>query len=468
MANLNVRINNKFDTYENWMKSTLVLGAGEIAVASIPSGDDTGLTPPAIGVKIGDGSKTFSQLSWIQATAGDVYGWAKAATKPVYTADEIDGLSAYISGEIQDTDTQYQLVKVDDYNYKLQSKTLDGAWTDVEGSAFVIPKYDDTEVRGLITAIKDGETIDSFADVEAALAGKQATGDYALNSAVTDVADRVAAIEGDYVTATQFGAVNTTFNNTLNGITRSINDMGTQINENGNLISVITNDYLKAADKTELEGKITAAQGAAEAAQADVDALEAKVGTVAEGTTVVDMIGDVAGDVSALDGTVTTLIGEDTGKSARTIANEELAKQLIPENAAEALNELQEIAAWIQAHPDDASAMNAAILALQNQVKGIDAGEGTVKKYIDDAIAALNVGQYALAADLTALAGRVSTLEGEMAQAQTDIEANAKAVSDLDGSLAAIAKTGNVNDLVQTEGDVLVFDCGNSGYVPAE
>jgi hypothetical protein len=106
--------------------------------------------------------------------------------------------------------------------------------------------------------------------------------------------------------------------------------------------------------------------------------------------------------------------------------------------------------------------MNAAILALQNQVKGIDAGEGTVKKYIDDAIAALNVGQYALAADLTALAGRVSTLEGEMSQAQTDIEANAKAVSDLDDSLAAIAKTGNVADLVQTEGTVLIFDCGTS------
>ena len=52
MANLNVRIYNKFDTYENWMKSTLVLGAGEIAIASIPSGDNTGLTPPAIGVRL--------------------------------------------------------------------------------------------------------------------------------------------------------------------------------------------------------------------------------------------------------------------------------------------------------------------------------------------------------------------------------------------------------------------------------
>ena len=465
MANLNVRINNKFDTYENWMNSTLVLGAGEIAVASIPSGDNTGLTPPAIGVKIGDGSKTFSQLSWIQATAGDVYGWAKAAEKPVYTADEIDGLAAYISGEIQDTDTQYQLVKVDDYNYKLQSKALDGAWADVEGSSFVIPKYDDTALAGRVTAvegsiaaIKDGASIDSFADVEAALADKQATGDYALNSAVTDVADRVSAIEGDYLkTADKTEVANAA------AAAKAAADAAQAD------VDAIAKDYLKAADKTELEGKITAAQNAADAAQGEVDALEAKVGTVADGKTVVGMIGEVeaaAGEnaeaISALEGTVETLVGEDAGKSVRTIANEELAAQLIAEGAAESLDTLQEIAAWIQAHPGDASAMNAAITALQNQLNGIDAGTGTVKKYVDDAIAALNVGQYALAADLTALAARVTTLEGEMDQAQSDIEANANAVSDLDDSLAAIAKTGNVNDLVQTEGDVLIFDCGTS------
>lgn len=56
---------------------------------------------------------------------------------------------------------------------------------------------------------------------------------------------------------------------------------------------------------------------------------------------------------------VTTLIGSDTGKSVRTIANEELAARLIPETARESLDTLQEIAAWIQAHPDDVAAINA-------------------------------------------------------------------------------------------------------------
>ena len=53
-------------------------------------------------------------------------------------------------------------------------------------------------------------------------------------------------------------------------------------------------------------------------------------------------------DAKASGADVTTLIGSDTGKSVRTIANEELAAQLIPEGAKDSLNTLQEIADWIQ------------------------------------------------------------------------------------------------------------------------
>ena len=76
---------------------------------------------------------------------------------------------------------------------------------------------------------------------------------------------------------------------------------------------------------------------------------------------------------------MTALIGADTGKSVRTIAAEELAAQLIPANAQEALNSLTEIAAWIQAHPEDAAAINAAITALQAKV---DTGDTTVSTYV--------------------------------------------------------------------------------------
>lgn len=72
---------------------------------------------------------------------------------------------------------------------------------------------------------------------------------------------------------------------------------------------------------------------------------------------------------------VDTLIGSDTGKSVRTIANEELAAQLIPEGAQESLDTLTEIANWIQEHPDDASAMNTAITKLNGIVAGIGGEE---------------------------------------------------------------------------------------------
>ena len=72
---------------------------------------------------------------------------------------------------------------------------------------------------------------------------------------------------------------------------------------------------------------------------------------------------------------VDTLIGSDTGKSVRTIANEELAAQLVPEGAQESLDTLTEIANWIQEHPDDASAMNTAITKLNSIVAGIGGEE---------------------------------------------------------------------------------------------
>lgn len=82
---------------------------------------------------------------------------------------------------------------------------------------------------------------------------------------------------------------------------------------------------------------------------------------------------------------VATLIGSDASKSVRTIANEELAAQLIPETAKESLDTLTEIAAWIQNHPDDAAAMNSAITALQAVLAGIGGAEdeyATVADYV--------------------------------------------------------------------------------------
>lgn len=178
--------------------------AGEACVAVVSDGTAgfDSSKPPIVSIKIGDGTHTFAELPWAQAVAGDVYAWAKAATKPTYAANEISGLADYISGEIQDTNTTYKIEQDSNERNKitLYSKQVGGAWT----------------------------------------------------------AESTIALPADY---------------------------------------------------------------AAKAYETKVD----------------------------------TLIGSDASKSVRTIANEELAAQLIPASAQEALDTLQEIAAWIQSHPGDAA-----------------------------------------------------------------------------------------------------------------
>ena len=99
---------------------------------------------------------------------------------------------------------------------------------------------------------------------------------------------------------------------------------------------------------------------------------------------------------------VDTLIGSDTGKSVRTIANEELAAQLIPESAQESLDTLAEIAAWIQEHPDDAATMNAAITKLNGIVAGIGGEEDDYATVIAAIEGKISASQSAIYAAITA------------------------------------------------------------------
>ena len=165
-------------------------------------------------------------------------------------------------------------------------------------------------------------------------------------------------------------------------------------------------------------------------ADAKVKTVSDLVGTLPEGATASTVVGyvdektaGIASDASvqALTGKVNTLVGEDTNKSARAIAAEETAK--IVAGADASYDTLKEIADWISSHTTDAAAMNSAIVALQGIVAGIggDGEKATVVAYVDDAIAALKIGDYAKAADLTALAARVSALESGKADKATTL-----------------------------------------------
>ena len=209
--------------------------------------------------------------------------------------------------------------------------------------------------------------------------------------------------------------------------------------------------------KDELEGKI--------ATKVEQDAYDTKVGElVAEDERLAGLIDDNADAIEGVDAKVDTLVGSDTGKSVRTIANEELAAQLIPANAAEALNTLQEIAAWIQEHPGDAATMNAAIEALQAKV---DTGDQTVSAYVTAAINALSIGDYATVEALNAAIARIADLETASAThaLKTEVEAVSDALdeykeahkNDYDND-AVDAKVKGVQDQIDVLGDTYATD----------
>lgn len=167
-------------------------------------------------------------------------------------------------------------------------------------------------------------------------------------------------------------------------------------------------------------------------------------------------------DLSTLEGKVNALVGSDTAKSARVIAREEIAAQLIPEEAQEALDTLQEIADWIQNHPSEVTAINTAILNLQAVTalpdEGQTPGAGTIAKYaydLVDAEQARATGEEAriekiltevedpnVAGSKDGVLKRLDTLEESVGtptggDISTQIRAVQEAIEDLDWTIAA-------------------------------
>lgn len=320
--------------------------------------------------------------------------------------------------------------------------------------------------------------------------------DAATIKSAKDYADSLA---GNYDAA---GTAETKVHELANGQVKTNTEAIATLNGGANTDGSVAKAVADA--KTGLETKISAADAKAVAAKtaADnaknaADAVDAKVGAVPEGSTVIaeiqkvkdaayndtevrgliktnaDNITNLTGRADAVEGKVSTLVGEDAGKSARTIANEELTKQLIPEGAKESLDTLQEIAAWIQNHPDDASAMNAAIAALKTKVGDIPDGatSTTVVAYIKELVDAEKVratgAEDSIKKDVTALQtaiGEGGSVADQISTAVAD-EAALRDAGDkaLDGKVAtaqaaADKAQGDVDALKTSKADQTALD----------
>ncbi len=118
-------------------------------------------------------------------------------------------------------------------------------------------------------------------------------------------------------------------------------------------------------------------------------------------------------DGKAAQATVDTLIGDDTGKSVRTVASEEVAK--IVAGADASYDTLKEIADWIMSDTTGAAKMSNDISRLDAILDGIGGTgeEATVVAYVTKMIEALGIGDYAKTADVnTELGKKVDKVEG--------------------------------------------------------
>ena len=289
--------------------------------------------------------------------------------------------------------------------------------------------YDDTQIKKDIKANTDaisvlegyvgGENVST--QIQTAITNLNLPTTYEAKGAAAAVKTELVGKDTDTAdSATIVGAkkyadgLNTAMDTRVDALEAAIGEggsVGAQIDAKIQTLDVedtaVAGQYVSAVSET--DGKITVTRAALPDYTEVYDAKGAAAQALTDAKNYADGLNTAMdGRMDAAEGKLTTLIGSDADKSVRTIANEELAAQLIPETAKDSLDTLQEIAAWIQAHPDDASAMNTRITDLETLV-----GDDPVSTQINAAIDALKIGDYAKAADLTAAVGRITALEGK-------------------------------------------------------
>lgn len=179
-----------------------------------------------------------------------------------------------------------------------------------------------------------------------------------------------------------------------------------------------------------------------------IEGINSKIGTVTEGKTVVEMINDAKTeatyDDTALSGRVTTIEGDYLKAADKTAIENKMATDIaaakteaietvLGEAVPEDFDTLKEIAAWIQSDTTASAQLVTRVTNIENDyLKGADKTElqgkidalesfvgtlpegatsTTVIAYIKEVVDGIKIGDYAKAADLTALTTRVKALE---------------------------------------------------------
>ena len=215
----------------------------------------------------------------------------------------------------------------------------------------------------------------------------------------------------------------------------------------------------KQADKGVADAKT--ADDKAVAAQTDVDALEAVVGA--------DDTAGLRKRIKTNENAINVLNGTGEGSVTKAV-NDAINDFATKATENGTIDTFKELVDWVATHPDIVNGLTGDINKLKAILKGFGTAEGQspeVKAYIDGAIKALKIEDYAKAADLTTLAGRVSVVEKlpaagitaediekwnakqdagnfvDQSAYDTKMKALEKADSDNTTAIAAVKKTAN-------------------------
>lgn len=240
------------------------------------------------------------------------------------------------------------------------------------------------------------------------------------------------------------------------------------------------------------EGKtiVEMIEAAQEAATYDDSEVKAAIGDLIKleteaKTSLVDAVNEVVGAVDAhkeaIDKTVETLVGEDTGKSVRTIANEELAAQLLSGDADADFQTLQELAAWLESHPEDVATINLNISNLQKLVGTLpeDATSTDVVSYIAEAVAAEKARAEKVEGDLderlkaveeavgeggsvdTQIDNKIAELDADVTSATVETGKGVRVqVTEVDGKITEVNVTGNFDNAYDVKGAAKALEDG--------
>lgn len=347
----------------------------------------------------------------VKANAADVY--AKSET---YSQAEVNKLIQTVSGDSSESAASVKRT-LDTYiaatDAEIYGSTVVEGWKDEEGN--YNPSYSTATSRidALETLAANNTTlaqkgVDDAAAVKA-IADTNTSDIEALEDSVTNVNTSVAKNAEDIVTAnakiTALENADATINDTIAGQATSIADIKVKDEAQDALIDSNTKAIATKADSSALT------------------ALSDKIGEIPEEKTIIELINDSKYDDTTVKDLITAeqtraeaaekvnadaiaaLVGEDSGKTARAIAKEEVAA--IVGSAPEAFDTLEEIAAWITNDQTGAAALSNKVAAHSTMLNGIgeNGQPATVIEAINSAID--NIDEYELGVATTNALGGV-------------------------------------------------------------